>query len=355
MASPAPTSRVYRPETAAALHGALERFWGRELADPPEVNLRIFQRRNNINEAGLGPDTIAALRRYGYRPNAAALQQAQRYRSPEHASDAGSFWSRFFQPRTEEPRTAPAAPRSQRRADAGERATTPRAVAPGSPTPRAVATRGPVAEADTSEFRISQGDPSRGRYGGTTEQALQLLRERVPGQLQPNQVYIVQIDRNNTTRNFGELKGTTYVFRTNNGGEPRLAGTFRSTSQPTWTEGILRKDTGRRVDAPYIPDIRPGAEPFYRVSRQIGGELGSFVVNASRANRDTNRSGALDRGEMRLVSTSAITFHADAIMHQGTLYPVGSRGCQVIDHRVFRAFARAISGPGEAIYVLHRS
>ncbi len=343
MASSVPVSRVYRSETAAALHRALETYWGRTLVDPPEVNLPSFQRRNGIREGGLGPDTIAALRRYGYQPNAAALRQAEQYRSPEHASDAGSFWRRF-QPRSEETRRPVPAPRSP----------TGRPAPNGSSAPRAMAPQAP-AEVDYSEFRINQGDPRRGRYGGTTEQALRLLRERVPGRLQPNQVYIVQIDRNNTPRSVGELKGTTYVFHTNAAGEPRLAGTFRSTSQPTWTEGIMRADTGRRVDAPYIPEVRPGEEPFYRVSRQLGGQLGSFLVNASRAIRDTNRNGAVDRGETQLVATSAITFHADAIAQNGTLYPVGSRGCQVIDHRVFQEFVRAVRGPGEAIYVLHRS
>lgn len=326
-----PRSRVFDPQTAAKVHHALVAYsrqmgGSSRLRASPEENLETFKRNHNIRERGLGPQTIRALRHYDPRFSVQA-QPTPRPRQTPASRD-----------RVE------TAPRSERVVRA-PRAAAPAIEAP-RPKPRPTPPRPtPGARApDVQEVIDGQGfferlftRASSGRYGGTAAQAYAELQRQTNGRLRPNHVYVVQLDRENTTRDFQELKGTTYVFTTSSVGNPTLRGQFRSSSQPMTNQPVSG------MDGPYIPS------GVYTMGTSAVGNYGGFAINAHQAWRDTNNNGQIDPRERRagLVPTNLIRWHSAAY---------GSAGCSVIDANYWQRFYQLVNSYGGtgATYVLNR-
>lgn len=319
-----PRSRVFDPQTAAKVHHALLAYARRQfgqttLRSSPEENLEVFKRNHNIRERGLGPRTIEALRRYDRRFNVQAPTRQPAVRDRVERQPASERAARTPRPAALTIATPRQAPRA-----------TPR------PAQRAPATE-VVNEGGFFERLALRGNESTGRYGGTSAQAHAELRRQINGPLRPNHVYVVQLDRENTTRDFQELKGTTYVFTTSSTGQPTLRGRFRSSSQPMTNQPVSG------MDGPYIPS------GVYTMGTRAVGNYGGFAINAYRAWRDTNNNGQIDPRERRagLVSTNLIRWHSAAY---------GSAGCSVIDAPHWQSFYRLVNSYGAtgATYVLNR-
>lgn len=313
-----PRSRVFDQETAAKLQGALLRYARAEfgqttLRSPPEENLEVFQRNLNIRERGLGPRTVAALRRYDRRFDVQPTAPRARPVAPTVSRD-----------RLE---TAPAAERVLR---------TPRAPTPEA-RPPAPAVQQVIDQGGFFDRMAFRANSSSGRYGGTAEQAYAELLRQTNGRFQRNHVYVVQLDRENTTRDFQELKGTTYVFTTSSLGNVSLRGQFQSSSQPMTNAPVSG------MNGPYIPS------GVYSMGTTAVGNYGGLHIDAYQAWRDTNQNGQIDRHERRagLSSTNLIRWHSAAY---------GSAGCSVIYGPHWQRFFNLVNSHGAngATYILNR-
>lgn len=146
--------------------------------------------------------------------------------------------------------------------------------------------------------------------------------------IQPNHIYVVQIDRKNRTRSdLGRLRGHTHVFEGGPNGALEALGSFVSSSQPDVTGEDSKFRAGRERGAPHID---PG---HYRVNRKREKTYGgAFRIGTVPAARDLNRSGVIEPEEDAAdESAGGILFHSAGYL---------SEGCQVIMD--FAGFARAV-------------
>ena len=347
MATAVPQSRVYDAQDAAGIHKALERYAHRRLHAAPEENLEVFKRNLDINESGLGVQTLAALRRFGYRPSSTVAERAERSQS-----GLGAFFRAFFQPHVSEPaglaqpqrrsaRVTIDPPRSTRvrndvQPPAAERqleTPAPQRAAPvrtngmpwnrhGFPVPRGLQVGDPrignVAVSDTSESSARRA---------LTESLASSGKQIVPGRR-----YAVFVDP--IQRSPDELNGRGYIFEgTADGGVRRIGQSFTAGTQPTNYDRDLPqvyRDKYYRSWAFGPPTMDAG------LYRNVSTELGtSFGGNFSIGTTPATRYGGHEIPGLNRKDGTEILLHTNT---------VGSLGCIRIED--FQTFSRALRGSG---------
>jgi hypothetical protein len=197
---------------------------------------------------------------------------------------------------------------------------------------------------------------------------LELLLAKANNHLEPNHLYVVQIDINNDGTNAAKLKGRTSIFETDEQGVPTCKGTFHTSSQPFRADAAAGHSpsefkTRAEWDALVAYRYPYTIEGTYPMTTQRYGGLGGFGVNVTTngdvvhdsapAYRDENKSGAIEpRERKKLDEATYIRWHSAAL---------GSAGCHTVKPSEWPRFAAIIDDyakrrdNAEATYIFTRN